>query len=566
MPDSSQHTQQSIHLLAQQYFAFLAERFPVMCASDEFYFMPRAEEAYRFYAQMDDLDKGAIDECIRRLRGFEGEINLWFEKPVFRGIGRGQATGTSLSVLDNYIDLVLLKSSVSALLIEIEENRSWMRNPLLYLKIGLIGIDHALHKPATNHGEVERRACNRLESLPTLLAQARQNLNEVQLPYHRASFDMIDDCVAYLEEIASHTTDQRRFSEALQKAVDSLAVFRIHMENSVLPRDSGSVNAVLEKTLRDHFRFSGTVSDVFRIARGQWDENLRLLGEIERQSNSGLTWRELYSSYMPRGIDTKETLILYREENRRLRSFFKSRGFSESEVNAPLRITPTPLYLQSVRGSASFSAAFSRDPREESLFYITTKLPDKGAAGSLRTRLHREYRFLTAHETFPGHHLLDHTRRNIENPVRRQIELPLFYEGWASYAESLLLECGYVSDPLERLVLHKRNLWRAARCLVDVGLSAGFMDSAESQQLLESAGFSAQEAASQIRRFRLNPGYQLSYSLGSHEILKLRESCDKLLTNDRFHRMLLEGGELPFSLIGAKLQYFLRSGPEMSEP
>ena len=71
MQESSQHTQQSIHLLAQQYFAFLAEQFPVMCASDEFYFMPRAEEAYRFYAQMDDVDNGALDECIRRLRGFE---------------------------------------------------------------------------------------------------------------------------------------------------------------------------------------------------------------------------------------------------------------------------------------------------------------------------------------------------------------------------------------------------------------------------------------------------------------------------------------------------------------
>jgi hypothetical protein len=378
---------------------------------------------------------------------------------------------------------------------------------------------------------------------------------------------MIDDCVAFLDEIASQTVDQKRIAGALEGAFDSLAAFRRHMENSVLPRDSDSTNeALLEKTLRDHFRFHGTISEVFRIARGQWDDNLRLLGEIERQSDSGLTWQEMYSSPMTGELDTKDTLGLYREENRRLRNFFNSQGFSESEVDAPLHIIPTPLYLLSVRGSASFSAAFSRDPREESLFYITTKLPDKQTAGRLRARLHREYRFLTAHETFPGHHLLDHTRRNIANPVRRQIELPLFYEGWASYAESLLLEYGYATAPLERLVLHKRNLWRAARCLVDVGLTAGFMDSTESQKLLESAGFSPQEAASQIRRFRLKPGYQLCYSLGSYEILKLRKSCDTLLTHDHFHRLLLEGGELPFSLIGAKLQHLLRSGPEMPEP
>jgi uncharacterized protein (DUF885 family) len=377
---------------------------------------------------------------------------------------------------------------------------------------------------------------------------------------------MIEDCAAFLREISSMMHDRRQLSEALERAFNSLAAFRMHMEKSTTPHESDSLNAVLERTLRDHYRFDGTVSDVFRIARHQWDENLRLLHTVEGQSKSGSTWRELYSSYMPEGFDAKDTLELYREENRKLRNFFKSQGFSGSDVDAPLHITHTPLYLQSVRGAASFSAAFSKDPREESLFYITTNLLDNRTAGRLRARLHREYRFLTAHETFPGHHLLDHTRRNIANPVRRQIELPLFYEGWASYAESLLLEYGYVTDPLERLVLYKRNLWRAARCLVDVGLAAGFMDSAESQKLLESAGFSARDAASQMRRFRLNAGYQLCYSLGSHGILKLRESCDTLLTNDRFHRFLLQGGELPFSLIGAKLHHLLRSGPAMSEP
>ena len=82
-----------------------------------------------------------------------------------------------------------------------------------------------------------------------------------------------------------------------------------------------------------------------------------------------------------------------------------------------------------------------------------------------------------------------------------------------------------------------------------VGLTAGLMDLEEARQLLMSSGFSEGEAASQIRRFQLNPGYQLCYSLGLHEILKLKRNYGTLLGNDRFHQLLLNGGELPFSLI-----------------
>jgi uncharacterized protein (DUF885 family) len=127
-----------------------------------------------------------------------------------------------------------------------------------------------------------------------------------------------------------------------------------------------------------------------------------------------------------------------------------------------------------VRAAASFAAAFTSDIREKSFFYVTTRFSrQKGDRADilLKKRIHREYKPLTAHETIPGHHFLDSIRRPLKNPVRRQIESPLFYEGWASYSESLLSEYEYTSDPLDRLVDLKRNLWRSARCQIDAGLT-----------------------------------------------------------------------------------------------
>ena len=247
---------------------------------------------------------------------------------------------------------------------------------------------------------------------------------------------------------------------------------------------------------------------------------------------------------------------LYELEVGRLQEFFREHGFPEIASTPFPEIRETPTYLKSVRSSASFAAGFTTDPRERDFFHITTLLPEQRSeeAGELlRKRLHREYRFLSAHETFPGHHLLDFTRRRLKNSVRAQIESPLFYEGWAYYVESLLTEYGYVDQPLDRLVDRKRRLWRAARCQIDVGLASGLLRHDRAMELLTVAGFSREEAGNQLDRFRLNPGYQLCYSLGRYELTRLRETYGSQLGRDGFHRAILQGGELPFHLIEKRL-------------
>ncbi len=552
MKEDSQNIHQRIQSFAADYFSFLARTFPVMCASDEFHFMPRAEEACRFYGYLDSMGKTSIQDCTNRLKAYRRDLDHMLEDPVFRSIDQGKVCQT---ILEDYIDLYLLKSSLSAMFIEFEYKRSWEHDPLLYLKIGFIGIDHALGKPASSNREQVDRARNRLESVPSLLKNAQRNLGVVPDLYHRSAQQMGEDCSAYLDEIAAAFPEQEGLIKAVAQSAQALVTFREYLENKHPSSENLAAPEVyLEKTLRDHFQVSSDIPEIMDIARTQWDENLRLLEEIESQDGRGKGWLEQYSSISPGELHNMETLELYKSENRRLREHFASQWSGGVEVEAPLHILQTPRYLRSIRGSASFSAAFSGDPREESLFYITTVLSDAADSRRLHDRLHREYLFLTAHETFPGHHYLDSIRRSISNPMRRQIESPLFYEGWATYAESLLLETGYVKDTLEKLVFHKRNLWRAARCLVDVGLTAGLMGMEESQRLLVSSGFREGEAASQLKRFRLNPGYQLCYSLGLHEILKLRGSCGTLLGNDRFHQLLLGGGELPFSLIELRLK------------
>jgi len=529
--------------LAHRYFNDLAGRFPVMCASDEFHFLPRAQSAAGHYDRLDDLGSGAIDECVGQLKSFKHELDLLIA---------GEKD------LENRIDLDLLKANIAGILIELELNKSWRHNPLLYLKIAFIGIDHALNKPAANAQERIHRTLKRISALPRLFNQAINNLDGMPETYYLAAKAMLHDGKEFfLQIVDGFSKDYSGFSKDFQKALAALNHFDKYLDATPPVDDYKFAASSLETSLKNHFLSALSLEEVFQVAVDEWEENLKQLNKLQSKLDQQKSWQNLYHDFSP-NIGEIDTIELYQRETELLRLFFRDHGFREEDLSASLEIATTPHYLKSVRGTASFGAAFSSDSKEKSFFYITPGFKNQQSSvhenDLLRKRLHREYKFLTAHETIPGHHLLDSIRRKLENPVRRQIESPLFYEGWAYYAESLLTEQGYIQNPMEHLVDYKRRLWRSARCQIDVGLHAGFLTLTDAVGLLTTAGFSREEAKRQINRFQLNPGYQLCYSLGNYEIMRLKKAYKNRMGSEKFHAFLLKGGELPFHWIEKRLQ------------
>jgi uncharacterized protein (DUF885 family) len=550
MPEQNSHLK-----LAQEYFDDLARRFPVMCASDEFHFLPRAQAAANYYDKLDDLDPAAIEESVEKLKTFQ---------KAFSGLDQ------SHKPLETRIDLQILQANIAGFLIEFEKKRSWQYNPLLYLKIAFIGLDHALTKPAGGDGERLNRVMARLSDAQRVLGQAAKNIIAVPQTYLQASRSMIADSRRYLNRTARDLTARfpgkpaARLPLYVDKTATALdALDRFLSSLPPQPDHDFAVNT-LPLTLRDHFLFERSVDEIYQMAVEDWNENLAALEKLKSKIDPSASWQDLYHGYFPSEIGQTDTMDLYRDEIEDLRNFFDRQGLKAEALNAPVEIAETPDYLRSVRGAASFAAAFTADIREKSYFYITTHLAGRNAAAAddlLKKRFHREFKLLTAHETIPGHHLLDAVRCRLANPVRRQIESPLFYEGWASYAEYLLIDSGYITRPMDLLVDYKRRLWRSARCQVDVGLTTEKIQLDEAIHLLTVCGFSPAEARRQVDRFGLNPGYQLCYSLGCHEFKQLRASYGHRMDTARFHSFLLEGGELPFHLIEKRLDNYSAINP-----
>ena len=113
MPPTDSHL-----ILAQEYFGDLARRFPVMCASDEFHFLPRAQAAAGYYDKLDDLDALAIEAGIEKMKSFQ------------KSFARLETTAKDL---ETRIDLQVLQANIAGFIIEFDKKSIWQFNPLLYL-------------------------------------------------------------------------------------------------------------------------------------------------------------------------------------------------------------------------------------------------------------------------------------------------------------------------------------------------------------------------------------------------------------------------------------------------
>ena len=520
-----------------------------MCASDEFHFLPRAQEAAQLLDRVDNLSLEGIASVVESVRDFQARLS------------QKQAAGS----FEEEIDRQLLLHNMAGLLIELEEAESWRHNPLVYLKIGCIGIDHALNKPYADARERFHRTGERLAGLKKLFDQASKNLNTIPGPYYRISLAMAGDAREYLNESLrdiNGESSREQLKLPFQEAQNALAAFTKRLSQIGPTPAAATRSASVEKLVQHHFGCSRTLEEIYTIAEEEWQASHKEMERLRRSINPSKDWHQLYESYLPTAGEKLDLFRLYGNEIDSLRDLCRNLNLLDGRLDQEVVLTETPTYLRSVRSGASYSTPLSIDPREQAYFYVSTggALSNEPMDRLRRQRLHREFRFLSAHETYPGHHLLDSIRRHLENPVRRQIESPLFYEGWAYYAESILAESGYVKDELEHLVDCKRRIWRAARCLIDSGLALQRLTTEEAANLLVSVGFAADEALGQVERFRLNPGYQLCYSLGKYEIVELRQRFVHKLGWEQFHRLLLEGGEIPFELAAWRIENITTAG------
>jgi len=164
---------------------------------------------------------------------------------------------------------------------------------------------------------------------------------------------------------------------------------------------------------------------------------------------------------------------------------------------------------------------------------------------------------VSIHEAMPGHFVQLHYKRRLESRVRRVLAGATLVEGWAHYAEQMMIDEGLGDGrPEIRLGQLRRALQRHARWYAALALHTSDSSIDEvSRRFAEIAYFAEFPARREVLRGTYDPLY-LSYALGRMQILELRENYRKQRDADgsgftlkEFHDRFLKLG-LPAPLAG----------------
>ncbi len=515
-----------IRELAKDVFGTLAGQFPVCMSSDEFHFFPQARADTVDWSHWDDFSPDAIDRIT-------GQLNRWDRQLE-------QRRRLPLSP-DQTIDADMLQRVIRTLGGQLARVRMHRSQPTFYLTIIGIGLTDALTAgaPALN---------DRLRQLPGFLDQARRNLEAIPTLFRDLGVEMLAQQCAWLNALPV-PVDCR---EAIDNAYRRLDTYLHQAPDGV---DFRLPVSLYEEIARDHM---GCLLDPDAIAGELAQEIADTSATLERTADllaPGRRWQAVIDD-MPRPSPAANGFAdCFQSAIDALVRHCAGIGLIDAGLvrTCPVAVEPIPDYMRPVRSNAAYSMPPGSPPRGGTFFIQTG---DDGNAA----RLPPDYRLLTAHETFPGHHLLDSCRWGHARVVRRHIEFPVFYEGWASFAEELLFDTGFFSTEADHMLMAKRRFWRAMRGQVDFDIHMRRCTLDEATAFLVTAGMAPGQARAMVRRYSLKPGYQLAYAIGRRRFRRLYESFIARKPDPvAFARRVLAQGEIGFNHLEQLLQQGGRS-------
>jgi uncharacterized protein (DUF885 family) len=495
--------------LALDIFESLATRFPICMASDEFHYFPQYKSGRFQWSNWDDFSPSSLSDLITRMSQWEKSL-------------AHHATRYSLSA--RAIEARMLHRIVRTLHEQFTRVRFHENQPTFYLTIVGIGLAEAIESGPRALGQ-------RVQSLPAFLDQAAHNLTEVPRLFRDLGLDMLSKQQQWIDSMGLSVAHQTAVHAAFERLESSLQKTSAR-ENHLPPV------ALYERIVFSHMGCQLTPDAITRELDREIEETRSILVQSAETIAPGNRWQTVVDDLETPPTPPGGVYQIYDNIIAGLAEHCAQQGIVEPEFlnKCPVTVAPIPEYMRPVRSNAAYSMPPGHPPRGGT-FYILES--------SDKRSLPVDYRLLAAHETYPGHHVLDAWRWRHQRPVRRHMEFPIFYEGWASFAEELMFDTAFFSGPENWMIMAKRRFWRAMRGKADLDIHTGRCTLDEAAAFLVAEGISPHRARAMVQRYSLKPGYQLAYTIGRRRFRRLYDAW-KQKGNDpgAFARQVFSQGEI----------------------
>jgi uncharacterized protein (DUF885 family) len=241
--------------------------------------------------------------------------------------------------------------------------------------------------------------------------------------------------------------------------------------------------------------------------------------------------------------------------------FIKKKDLIYLDPSKPLVVRKEPSYMAGVAG-ASISAPGPYDKAGNTYYNVGSMSGWSKEKVESYLREYNDYilQILNIHEAIPGHYTQLVYSNQSPSLIKSLFGNSAMVEGWAVYAERMMLENGYGNNEDEMwLMYYKWNLRATCNTILDYSVHAKDMSREQALDLLVREGFQQQaEAENKWTRVTLTQVQLCCYFTGYTEIYDFREELKKQQGDKfnlkQFHEKFLSYGSAPVKYIKELMQ------------
>ena len=458
----------------------------------------------------------------------------------------------------NQVDALLLRHELEYDRWRIRTLEDWRWNPLIYTRISGDALYTLLAREFAPAPQRLENLGKRLDELPRFLSQVREVLVPARVPkvHAETAVKQNSGLISLLDgELARQlaglpAAQQETLRASVARARSALSQHQIWLEKRLTPEAAGDFRlgqqlydqklgfALFSPLSRQEIRaraeseLAATRDAMYAIAREvlkgrRGAPALPAKPSAAQQQRAIRAALELANAERPArdGVLDAARAALVDTTN-----FVREKNLV-TLPQEPLEIIEMPAFKQGV----ALAYCDSPGPLEagQKTFYAVSPIPASWTRAQtdsfLREYNSRSIRNLTVHEAMPGHYLqLAHANR-YPSTLRAVLGSSPFVEGWAVYAEKVMVEQGYgAGDPLVRLVQLKWYLRSIVNAMLDQAVHVDGISRAAAMKLMTESGFQEErEAAGKWTRAQLTSAQLSVYFVGALEHFALRAEAEQ---------------------------------------
>ena len=462
----------------------------------------------------------------------------------------------------NQVDAAMLRNQLRYDLWSTETLQSWAWDPQLYSQLAGGALYTLMAREFAPLPQRLNSAAARMEQVPVLFAQMRENLDPARVPkihaetvarQHAGILSIVDGLIApKAGELPD--AERKRLEAAIATLRAAVAEQQEWLDKTLVPNAKG--NFRIGETLYDEklaFALSSPLSrkeirtraeaEITRTRAEMYDIARKVLAmQTESSEPTDPAMPDAPSPEQQQDVIEAALELAYADRPARdqvvevaKQSTAQATAFVREKNLVTVPETPVQIILMpEFQRGVAVAYCDSPGPLDKHLdtFYAVSPIPDEWTQEQVDSFL-REYNTrsiheLSIHEAMPGHYLqLAHSNK-YPSTLRAVLGSGPFVEGWGMYAEKIMADAGYMDgDLLMQLIQRKWALRATANAILDQAIHVDGMSREDAMTLMTQTTFQQErEAAGKWVRAQLTSAQLPTYFVGYSEHIDLRREIE----------------------------------------